>query len=328
MLQKKTPHLAGGVGADYLWRMPEIVETYRFQADHLRVADRLPGVSAFMRIRNGAFALERAIRSHIDHFDEIVAVYNRCTDETPELLERLAAEYGPKLRVFHYVPYVYPPGSDGHYREAGDSPHSLVNYSNFALTRTRFSHATKLDDDHIAMPSLAALVADVRRGYTARNEVACFSGLNLALGPSGMVGILLREPFAGNGDHWIFPVAPKTYFTYDPRFETFRFGGMRRRFHSFTYWHLKYLKPGNGFDNYDLKENPRSRYGRKQAHYASADQSVADLAGFKNLHEPRRLSRLSWAGVPVPERDQIMADRDLHVALLPNLEMPTVLADA
>ena len=65
------------------------VEHYRFTPADLNVAERRPGISAFMRIRDGAYSLEAAIRSHIDHYDEVVAVYNRCTDETPEILARL-----------------------------------------------------------------------------------------------------------------------------------------------------------------------------------------------------------------------------------------------
>lgn len=305
--------------------MPEVVETYRFKPDDLRVADRLPGVSAFLRTRNGAFALEQTIRSHIDCFDEIVAVYNRCTDETPEILARLEGEFGSKLRVFGYLPDVYPPGSVEHARLPADAPSSFVNYSNFALSQTRYEHVTKLDDDHIALPQATRqLVQDARTS----KDMLCFSGLNLAHGPRGMLGILLRDPFSGSGDIGVFPVTPETYFTHDRRFEMFRPKGLRRRFHSFTYWHVKYLKPGNGFDNYDLKDNPKSRYGRKFRRHTSADPSVADLAGFKALHEPRALSRLFWAGVPVPERDRIMADRDLHVALLPDLELPILRAYA
>jgi len=325
MLQKKTPHLAGGVGSDYLLQMPEVIDTYRFTPDHLHVADRLPGVSAFMRIRNGAFALEQTIRSHIDCFDEVVAVYNRCTDETPEILARLEAEFAPKLRVFSYLPDVYPPGSKEHAALPPDSPSSFVNYSNFALSQTRYSHATKLDDDHIAFPEATReLVQAARRS----KDMLCFSGLNLAHGPRRMLGVRLSDPFSGSGDIGVFPVTPDTYFTHDRRFEMFRPKGLRRRFHSFTYWHVKYLKPGNGFDNYDLEDNPASRYARKRSRHTKADPSVADLAGFKVLHEPRLLSRLYWAGVPVPERDRIMADRDLHVALLPDLDMPIVRADA
>lgn len=304
--------------------MVATVESYNFTPLDLRIAERKPGVSAFMRIRNGAFALEQTIRSHIDCFDEIVAVYNRCTDDTPAILAHLEAEFGPKLRVFSYIPDVYPPGSEGHAKLPPDAPASFVNYSNFALSQTRYSHATKLDDDHIAFPAATRhLVQDARTS----SDMLCFSGLNLAHGPRGMLGILLRDPFSGSGDIGVFQVTQETYFTHDPRFEMFRPRGLRRRFHSFTYWHVKYLKPGRGFDNYDLKDNPKSRYGRKFRRHLAADPSVADLVGFKQLHEPRRLSRLSWAGFPVPERDRIMADRDLHVALLPNLELPTLSAN-
>ena len=53
------------------------VENYRFTPDDLRADARPPGISAFMRIRNGADFLEAAISSHIDHVDEIVAVHNQ-----------------------------------------------------------------------------------------------------------------------------------------------------------------------------------------------------------------------------------------------------------
>src|SRR5690606_2481883 len=66
---------------------------FRFRPEDLKIGERKPGISAFMRIRNGADFLEATIRSHISHFDEIVAVHNRCTDETPDILARLAQEF-------------------------------------------------------------------------------------------------------------------------------------------------------------------------------------------------------------------------------------------
>lgn len=194
-----------------------------------------------------------------------------------------------------------------------------MNYYNFALAKTRFSHATKLDDDHIAFPNaMRRLVNDAVNS----SMMQCFSGLNIARGPKGMVGILLREPFSGAGDIGVFPVTSDTYFVHDPRFERFSCRSMRKQFHSFTYWHVKYAKPGGGFANYDLDVNPRSRYRRKLQQYTSADPSVANLDGFKVLYKPRLLSRLFWAGVPVPSRDRLLADRDLHVPLLPSIAMP------
>lgn len=292
--------------------MADLVDTesYRFEPSQLAVSERRPGISAFMRIRDGAFSLEAAIRSHIGHFDEIVAVHNRCTDSTPDILARLAQEYGPRLRVFHYLPPVFPPGSDGHRREPANAPLSLVNYYNFALTRTRFTHATKLDDDHVAMgEATARLVADVRRGGAGR-EMACFSGLNLARDEAGRLGILAREPFAGSGDHWIFPVRPDTYFVHDRRFEVLRHPGLPRRFRGFAYWHLKHLKPEFGFANYDLAANPRSRYARRLA-ALRAEHAVIDLpelaaTAIRRLPLAARLARL---GLPAPDRDRLIASR-------------------
>ncbi len=285
------------------------VEDYRFTPADLRVGDRRPGISAFMRIRDGAFSLEAAIRSHIGHYDEIVAVYNRCTDETPAILARLAQEFGPRLSVWHYLPSVFPPGSDGHKATPPDHPQSLVNYYNFALTRTRFTHATKLDDDHVAMgEATARLVADVRAGRAGRGELACFSGLNLARDAAGRLGILAREPFAGSGDHWIFPVRPDTYFVHDRRFERLQHPGMRRCFHSFAYWHLKHLKPEFGFANYDLGENPNSRYARRLA-ALEADHAVTGTEALAHAKAPGLGGWLTARGFPAPDRDRIIAAR-------------------
>jgi hypothetical protein len=285
------------------------IDGYQFKPPDLRVAARRPGISAFMRIRDGAYSVEAAIRSHLPHYDEIVAVYNRCTDETPDILARLAREFGDRLRVWHYLPMVYPPGSDGHRTTPADHPQSLVNYYNFALTQTRFSHVTKLDDDHIAMRELSAkFVADIRAGRAGRNELACFSGVNLARDEQGRLGILAREPFAGSGDHWIFPVRPDTYFIHDRRFELLQHPTMPRRFWGFTYWHLKHLKPEFGFANYDLADNPQSRYAKRLA----ALQHDRSVIGTAPLAHPRPTGVFGWLALhnlPAPERDRIIARR-------------------
>jgi len=284
------------------------IEDYRFTPVDLRVGERRPGISAFMRIRDGAYSLEAAIRSHIPHYDEIVAVYNRCTDDTPDILARLQQEFGDRLRVWHYLPSVFPPGSEGHKSTPADHPQSLVNYYNFALSRTRYSHATKLDDDHVAMGApTARLVADIRVGRAGQGELACFSGLNLARDASGL-GILAREPFAGSGDHWIFPVRPDTFFVHDRRFERLQHPGLRRVFHSFAYWHLKHLKPEFGFANYDLAQNPHSRYARRLV-ALQADHSVVGTSNLADATAPGLAGWLARHGLPAPERDQIIAAR-------------------
>lgn len=292
----------------------ETVTGYSFRHDDLKVGERRPGISAFMRIRNGAAFLEATIRSHIDAFDEVVAVYNQCTDATPDILARLAGEFGPKLGVWHYADRVHPPGSAGHAAEPADSPHSLVNYYNFALSRTRFSHATKLDDDHLAIaPGLDALVRGVRAGRFG-SEMSCFSGFNLARDAGERLGIAAPEPFSGSGDIGVFPVSPDTFFTHDRRFERFHGGGLRRRFRGFVYWHLKYLKPDLGFANYELAGNPDSRYARRLAGLQRGVRVVSpgEVAGLAGPAD-RALVAARRLGLPLPEKLALKADRWIAV---------------
>ena len=247
------------------------VSGYSFSPSDLRIGARKEGVSAFMRIKNGAEFLEATIRSHIEHFDEIVAVYNGCTDATEEILRALRVEYGPRLRIFHYEDRVFPPGSAGHKKTKASDPASMANYSNFALAQTRFTTVTKLDDDHLAIETrLRDLVAHIRAGEQPPEEMWSFSGLNLAPTRSdpSMIEILERPAISGKGDIGFFRVNERSYFGYDPRFEKFAKREYVRVFKGFTYWHLKSLKAGMGFGNYELEENPDSRFARKKAEMA------------------------------------------------------------
>ena len=46
------------------------------------------GLSGTMSAKNEARFIEKSIDSCINVLDELVVVYNDCTDETPEILER------------------------------------------------------------------------------------------------------------------------------------------------------------------------------------------------------------------------------------------------
>lgn len=245
--------------------MNQIIETFRFSPDMLAPANRLVGISAFMRIRNGADFLEATIRSHADMYDEIVAVYNQCTDETAAILARLSNELGPKLRVFHYTPRVHPAGSKDHAQTPGDSPESFVTYSNFALCQTRYQWVVKLDDDHLAIPqAVTNITKAIREGSADTQKMHCFSGLNLVRTPENTWRIPAASPVSGKGDIGYFRATEGTHFVHDARFERFTRNGIERCFAGWFYWHLKYLKTGGGFANYELDANPESRYMRRR----------------------------------------------------------------
>jgi len=235
---------------------------YEFDPRTLDPGKRRNGISAFMRIKNGAAFLERAIESHIGYFDEVVAVYNDCVDSTPDILERLAGKYPGTLRVFEYRPSVYPPGSKGHSLTPSDSVHSLANYYNYALSKTACKIVTKLDDDHLAIQRNLKKAVDSIRKKGLRKTALCYSGINLVKSPDGRLGVFCNLPFAGNKDCFFFPVSEETFFSQAPRYEVLHTPGYKKRYAGILFFHLKFLKSNYGLDNYNLAENPDSRLVR------------------------------------------------------------------
>jgi hypothetical protein len=291
---------------------PELLQGYRFTPDDLDVARRAPGISAFMRIRNGEEFLEATVRSHIGCFDEIVAVYNQCTDRTADILLALRQEFPGQLRVIHYADRVFPPGSEGHASTPPDSPHSLVNYYNAALAATRFSIATKLDDDHLAIDAATReLTGRLRRDAASVDAMHCFSGLNLIRGPGGELGVLASTPISGGGDIGFFPVRPDTWFAHDRRFERFRRGTLQRRFAGFLYWHLKYLKAELGFANYEIADNPNSRYARRRQALTDSTDAMLPLRSLPSRLAPGWADRLEAL---LSAKKRLKLQRDAAVA--------------
>lgn len=290
--------------------MTEAIETFQFSTDMLVPDQRAPGISAFMRIRNGADFLEACIRSHAPFYDEIVAVYNQSTDGTADILARLAAELGPKLRVYHYVPPAFPAGSEGHADTPGDAPNSLVNYSNFALTKTRHQWVVKLDDDHLAIPSgVQKITHAIRSGAADPRVMHCFSGLNLMRTDAGEWGVPAAAPVSGKGDIGYFRVSNQTYFTHDRRFERFVRGDIKREFVGWYYWHLKYIKSGGGFANYDLAANPQSRYARRVDKLQA--KGIWTLDETRAALTPRMMAR---ARALLDSKARLVLERDASIA--------------
>lgn len=292
--------------------MIESVESYSFRPADLRASTRRPGISAFMRIRNGADFLERTILSHAGFFDEIVAVYNQCTDATPDILARLQQQIGPKLRIYHYVDRVFSPGSEGHASTPGDAPRSMVNYSNFALAQTTTRTVTKLDDDHLAIPAaIGAVVDQIREQGSCGKRMLSFSGINLIREPGGRLAIPKSDPLSGSGDIGFFDVTDATVFTHDRRFERVPRPKGARTFCGFLYWHLKYLKTGMGFANYDLHENPNSRFAERKRRM----ESKLETLGLPELRATNRAGVLAHVAALFSEKKRIARDRAREIGV-------------
>jgi len=228
------------------------VRAYAFNARSLD-EPRKPGISALMRIRNGADFLRLAIESHLPYYDEIIACYNDCSDATEPILRELASLHPDRIRLLPYLPKVHPPRSAEHNCTATDSPHSLANYYNYALAQARYSVAVKLDDDHLAISGaldtcVRRIRADVARGH---RRLYTFSGLNLVRAGAAGLAVYGNEPLAGTGDIMYFPVCSKIYWRQATDYEQLGFSELRlqKEYMGLLYFHLKHLKPDFGFGN-------------------------------------------------------------------------------
>lgn len=112
------------------------------------------GLSGIMRVKNDASFIKQCVFSCINALDELIIVYNDCSDESPDVIEELRSEYPDKIKVFEY-PYkvfgAHLSQTDYEYARSlpKDSPHLLCNYYNFALSKVTYSHALKIDADQL-----------------------------------------------------------------------------------------------------------------------------------------------------------------------------------
>lgn len=112
------------------------------------------GLSGFLRVKNEARFVGQCIESCIDALDELVVVYNDCTDGTPEILEEKRAKYPDKIRIYPYEHEVMAFHlTEEQYNFVKDlpegSPQLFSTYSNFPLTKVRYKYVIKLDSDQL-----------------------------------------------------------------------------------------------------------------------------------------------------------------------------------
>ena len=131
-------------------------------------ADRSPGVSAMMRVKNEAEFIEASVRSVLPYVDEVVLVLQPCDDDTPLIIESIRS---PKLKVF---PYPFEIGKNGpgfSKRNDSSSVHSIVYYYNYALSLTTRQWVLKWDGDMIALPTLQGFVENRQEAEMRGREV-------------------------------------------------------------------------------------------------------------------------------------------------------------
>lgn len=228
---------------------------------------RKPGISGFMRLKNEEQFVERAIESVIDSLDELVIVYNGCTDRTPEIIESCRLRYPDRIRVFEYRPEIAQPGSVEHERTPMDSPHSMVNYYNFALVKTTRKVAIKIDGDECYLKDpFRQLTGEIRAGK--RSMPIGVSGINL-WDEKGEIFVNGGHPILSGLDRGFFTVTPQTFFVHYPLYELFTYAFGRSA--GIYFYHLKGLKEDRGLGNYVTRAGETRFNSRKIKSLRSPD---------------------------------------------------------
>jgi hypothetical protein len=141
------------------------------------------GVSGIMRVKNDAEFIEASVESCISALDELIIVYNDCSDNSPEIIEKVRLKYRNKIRTYEYKEKVYSINlTKDEYEYAKslplDSPHLLCNYYNFALSKVTYKYAIKIDADQIYFTEKLKWWCDVYRGKNVKfGSVTILGGL-------------------------------------------------------------------------------------------------------------------------------------------------------
>lgn len=217
--------------------------------------NRQDGISGVMLIHNEAEFLAQVIETWIDAVDELVIVFNDCTDNSPQIIEEYERKYYPKIRAFHYLPRVYSPNTKKQLELDVNNINSFTFYSNFNLSKTRYKICVLINGDHIGIPEYLRSIYNYLKQKPLQNTALFFSGLNLWKHPDDIqYHVNLRDIALGDGDLAYWTVSPENIFVKlptNPLFTIVKHEGLTSGYYlGFIFWHTRFLKKDYGQGNY------------------------------------------------------------------------------
>lgn len=221
-------------------------------------SERKEGISAFMRIRNGEDYLRESIMSVIDQVDEIICVFNNSTDNTERILLELELEYPNKIKVYKYIPIVYPPNSRKYLETPADSVHSLSYYYNYTMSLTTYKYLFKFDDDELFFPGILRRYKEIIEKNPMRHIP--MRGINL-FDLDNKIYLNMSDSMTVGYDTLFFKYNDSCRFIKTEKWELFQ-SNLRFLPIENSFYHLKRCKSDRGINNYDLDKdgNIESQY--------------------------------------------------------------------
>jgi glycosyltransferase involved in cell wall biosynthesis len=248
--------------------MIDVAEKPCFKLEDFDPARKKLGITAVVRLRNEQDYAEQALNSILPFVDEFVIVYNQCSDRTPEIVERFAKQEPNRVKAYHYVPEVFPQGSEKHAALPGHHVSSLVHYSNFALSKATYRILFKWDGDMVAAPEPFGRIVDSLRGIKAwalswwrspwKMGWWWCSGVNLWDHNGKIFVPKVRPRVYGKKDLGFWPAGHRNIFRHHPIYEVLNTRWLIKTYVGFAYFHLKGMKLDRGIGVYQLEKNPHS----------------------------------------------------------------------
>lgn len=193
----------------------------RFNIPCMSNNNRKKGVSGLMRVRNERRFIEPCVKSCIDALDELIIVYNDCTDGSEEVIEKVRQQYPQKIKVFHYPYKVLGAGLNKEEYECVkklplDSPHLLCNYYNFALSKATYMYAIKIDADQMYFAEVLKEYGDLCRSenfHISFFQALLGKGLQLYLSCFRFLSMKLKHSLPLMPD-WLASYGANCYIAY------------------------------------------------------------------------------------------------------------------
>ena len=175
---------------------------------------RLPGLSGFVRAKNEGKFIGSSIDSCIDALDELVVVYNDCTDDTEQVLKQKMLQYPQKIKLFPYnhnvrVTDLSKEEFDFLKSQPDTYPQLHAAQCNWALSKCTYEFAIKIDPDQIYFEDNLKSIRHTCKyatfnwnfsfilGWLIRIYISIYKRLSASIGKPciGMLSLLQRFPW-------------------------------------------------------------------------------------------------------------------------------------
>lgn len=203
-------------------------------------------ISAMVRVKNEGEFVEASVRSIVDLVDEVVIVDNLSTDQTPQIIAKLASEYPEKIRTYSYEYRLARQGEENAaLASSGDwrsSPHSIANFYEYCISLCNHPYILKWDADTIATQAMAPALERFRSNSA---EVLWHIGANVHENRRVLIAghpyedpepRLFRRKFARYDNELVY------YETLQSPFLRDDLGKFSERCPEILYVHMKYCK--------------------------------------------------------------------------------------